>query len=75
MNKMIRITTAIATLGLLATCTDLETDEVDSQVIVNTGGATNALSGSSPGRILQCSGVLLLTRQEFIPWLNTLLMN
>ena len=51
MNKMIRIMTAIVTLGLLATCTDLETDEVDSQVIVNTGGTTNvdpvaALEGS-----------------------------
>ncbi len=51
MNKMIRILTAIVTLGLLATCTDLVTDEVDSQVIVNTGGTTNvdpvaALEGS-----------------------------
>ena len=51
MNKMIRIMTAIVTLGLLAACTDLVTDEVDSQVIVNTGGGTNvnpvaALEGS-----------------------------
>ncbi|HET6543496.1 MAG TPA: RagB/SusD family nutrient uptake outer membrane protein, partial [Chryseolinea sp.] len=51
MNKMIRIMTALVTLGLLATCTDLETDEVDSQVIVSTGGKTNvdpvaALEGS-----------------------------
>ena len=51
MSKMIRIMTAIISLGFVAACTDLETDEVDSQVIVNTGGTTNvdpvaALEGS-----------------------------
>src|SRR5688572_15752086 len=51
MSKIIRIMTATITLGLLAACTDLVTDEVDSQVIVDTGGATNvdpvaALAGS-----------------------------
>src|SRR5688572_5758603 len=51
MSKMIRIMTVILTLGFVAACTDLETDEVDSQVIVTTGGATNvdpvaALEGS-----------------------------
>jgi hypothetical protein len=55
MNKMIRITTAMLTLGLLATCTDLETDEVDSQVIVNTGGSTNVDPVAALGRIVQCS--------------------
>src|SRR6187431_3142349 len=51
MSKMIRILTATVTLGVLAACTDLVTDEVDSQIVVNTGGQSNvdptaALEGS-----------------------------
>ena len=43
--------TVTVTIGLLAACTDLVTDEVDSQVIVDIGGGTNvnpttALEGS-----------------------------
>jgi hypothetical protein len=41
MNKINRIMTVAVTLGLLAACTDLVTDEKDSQVIVDTGGGTN----------------------------------
>jgi len=77
MNKMIRITTAMLTLGLLATCTDLETDEVDSQVIVNTGGSTNvdpvaALEGSynALGTFTDQAGIYSMlehTSDELIP--------
>jgi starch-binding outer membrane protein, SusD/RagB family len=52
MNKMIRILTVLVCIGILSACTDLETKEVDSQVIVtDESGASNvdpaaALEGS-----------------------------
>lgn len=77
MSKIIRIMTAMITLGLLANCTDLVTDEVDSQVIVSTGGTTNvdpaaALEGSynALGTFADQAGIYSMiehTSDELIP--------
>jgi len=77
MSKTKRILTTIASIGLLAACTDLVTHEVDSKVITNTGGSSNvdpvaALEGSykALGTFADQAGIYALTEHtsdEIIP--------